>query len=189
MIKEEAMTRCGKVWRSAIVLAVLAMGACVTINIYFPAEKVESVAGEIVQDVRGLKPEEDATPPKKDKSSSLTRPFLLASLTATAWAEEVTTVSNPTIRALKEQMKARYPMLKPYLQSGTLKEGADGYLAPGNLDALNLKDKRNLTGLIDAENKDRKALYQEVAKALNIDPSQTSRVAGIFATEWQKSVP
>jgi len=39
--------------------------ACVTINIYFPAEKVESVAGEIVKDVRG--PSE--TPSKGDKTS------------------------------------------------------------------------------------------------------------------------
>jgi hypothetical protein len=28
-----------------------------------------------------------------------------------------------------------------------------------------------------------------VAKALNIDASQVDRVAGIFAKEWQKSVP
>ncbi|MBT3259524.1 MAG: hypothetical protein HN366_24170, partial [Deltaproteobacteria bacterium] len=30
--------------------------ACVTINIYFPAEQVESVAGEIVDEIRGQKP-------------------------------------------------------------------------------------------------------------------------------------
>ena len=27
--------------------------ACVTVNIYFPAEQVESIAGEIVNDIRG----------------------------------------------------------------------------------------------------------------------------------------
>jgi hypothetical protein len=41
---------------------------------------------------------------------------------------------------------------------------------------------------VDAENKDRRVLYQEVAKALKIDPAQTDRVATIFAKEWQKSL-
>jgi hypothetical protein len=189
--KEADMKRCALLKRSAAALGVLLVGACVTINIYFPAEKVESVAGEIVQDVRGLKPEpeKEAEPPKKEKTSFLERPFLSASLAGTAWAEEVTTVSNPTIRALKQQMKDRYPLLKPYFQKGAIAEGSDGFVAPARMDPLNLKEKRDLTGLIDAENKDRKALYLEVAKALNIDPNQTSRVAAIFAKEWQNSLP
>jgi hypothetical protein len=51
---------------------------------------------------------------------------------------------------------------------------------------LNLKDKRDLNSLVSAENSDRKRLYAEVAKALNIDTSQINRVAEIFAIEWQK---
>jgi uncharacterized protein YdbL (DUF1318 family) len=51
-----------------------------------------------------------------------------------------------------------------------------------------LKDKRDVKALADAENKDRRQLYQEVARALEIDKSNMSRVAEIFAVEWQKSV-
>ncbi len=182
------MNRPGKLWRVATVLGVLALGACVTINIYFPAEKVESVAGEIVQDVRGMMPDKGTDAPKKDKSSALERSYLTAALVAAAWAAEETTVSNPTIRALKQQMTARYPAIKPFFKSGVLQEGADGYVAFANAGGLGLKDKRDLTALVEAENKDRRALYQEVAKALNIDPSQTGRVAAIFASEWQKSI-
>ncbi len=54
---------------------------------------------------------------------------------------------------------------------------------------LNLKEKRDLKNLVEAENKDRKRLYAEVAKALDIDPSQTEKVAKIFADKWQESVP
>jgi uncharacterized protein len=183
------MKQHGKLIKTAVALAILSMGACVTINIYFPAEKVEAVAGEIVQEVRGLQPEKDTDAPPKNKSSSLQRPMLVASLVATAWAaEDVTTISNPTIRALKQQMKDRYPLLKPHFKSGVLQEGADGYVALANAGALNLKDKRDVTSLVDAENKDRRVLYQEVAKALKIDPAQTDRVATIFAKEWQKSL-
>jgi uncharacterized protein YdbL (DUF1318 family) len=157
--------------------------ACVTINIYFPAEKVESVAGEIVKDVRGSK----ETPSKGDKTSQW-RLRLLALLDSSAWAEEVTTVSNPTIRALKEKLKSNYQQMKPFYQKGVVKEGSDGYVSATNTGALNLKEKRDLNSLVDAENQYRRQLYEEVARALKIEPSQINRVAEIFGKEWQKSV-
>jgi uncharacterized protein YdbL (DUF1318 family) len=104
-------------------------------------------------------------------------------------AEEATTVSNPAIRALKESMKARFQTLKPFYAKKMISEGQDGYVALGNTAGLDLKGLRDLKGLIAAENRDRQALYQEVARALKIDPSQVGKVAEIFAKEWQKSVP
>jgi uncharacterized protein YdbL (DUF1318 family) len=173
------------VWM-AVAFVMITLFACVTINIYFPAEKVGSAAQDIVNDIRGEKS------PKKENQSKNHEKFLLnikfALSSASAWAEEVTTVSNPTIRALKEKMKARFRELKPYYQKGALKEGNNGYLSVANTAGLNLKEKRDLNGLVDAENSDRKTLYAEVAKALRIDPGQIDRIAGIFAKEWQKPV-
>jgi uncharacterized protein YdbL (DUF1318 family) len=157
--------------------------ACVTINIYFPAEKVESVADEIVKDVRGS----GETPSKGDKTS-LWRLRLLALLDSSAWAEDATSVSNPTIRALKEKLKSNYQQMKPFYQKGMVKEGSDGYVSATNTGGLNLKEKRDLNSLVDAENQYRRQLYGEVARALKIDPSQINKVAEIFAKEWQKSV-
>ena len=85
-------------------------------------------------------------------------------------------------------MKARFQTLTPYYQKGALKEGDDGYLTVTDAGGLNLKEKRDLNSLVDAENSDRKTLYAEVAKALNIEPSQIGRIAEIFAKEWQKPV-
>jgi uncharacterized protein len=178
---------------SAIVLCFLLVAACVTINIYFPAEKVESVAGEIVNDIRSLKPgEEGQLPPQKKDESFLHRTTRLAQLAlgpSIVIAEEATTVSNPAIRALKESMKARFQTLKPFYAKKMISEGQDGYVALGDTAGLDLKGLRDLKGLIAAENRDRQALYQEVARALKIDPSQVGKVAEIFAKEWQKSVP
>lgn len=178
---------------TAIVLCLLLLAACVTINIYFPAEKVESVAGEIVDDIRGLKPGEVGQPPVQKKDQSFlhraTRLAQLALGASVVVAEEVTTVSNPAIRALKESMKARYQVLKPFYEKKMVSEGKDGYVALGNTSGLDLKGLRDLKGLIAAENRDRQSLYQEVARALKIDPSQVNKVAEIFAKEWQKSVP
>jgi uncharacterized protein YdbL (DUF1318 family) len=86
-------------------------------------------------------------------------------------------------------MKSRYPQLKPWFASGVLKEGVDGYVVIAQTDSLSVRDKGTVRNLVGAENNDRKSLYLEVAKALNIDASQVDRVAGIFAKEWQKSVP
>ena len=160
--------------------------ACVTINIYFPAEKVESVAGEIVNEIRESSGGQEKSI-KNEKTS-----FLWGIITALscplARADEVTSVANPTIRALKQKMKDRYPKMKPYYKKGMLKEGDNGYVSMGSTKGLKLKEKRNLKGLIGAENKDRKQLYEEIAKALKIDPGQINKIAEIFAKEWQKSV-
>ncbi len=154
--------------------------ACVTINIYFPAEKVESVAGEIVNDIRSQE-----KPDKGDKTS-FWRQMLSSLQTQTAWAQEATTVSNPTIRALKERMKANYAQMKPFYAKGAVVENSSGYVSLGNTQTLDIKEKRDLNALVTAENSMRKQLYEEVAKALKIDLSQVSRVGEIFAKEWQK---
>lgn len=164
--------------------------ACVTINIYFPAEKVESVAGDIVNDIRGPGSGEQEKPQGNDKTSLLQK-TLLALSPSPAWAQEVTEVSNPTIRSLKERMRNRYNQMKPFYQRGMLKEGNNGYVSVANTSGLGLKEKRDLNAFVDAENKDRKTLYVEVAKALKVHPidsAQINRVAEIFAKEWQKSV-
>ena len=174
------------VW-AALFCVLLFTFACVTINIYFPAEKVESVAGEIVDEIRGRESSGDNETQKNDQSS-LFRRILLTLAPSTAWAEDVTTVSNPTIRALKTKMKARFVQMKSFYQKGMLSEGANGYVSLGNARGLGLKDKRDLKNLVDAENIDRQTLYAEVAKALKIDPGQVGKVAEIFAKEWQKSL-
>jgi uncharacterized protein YdbL (DUF1318 family) len=160
--------------------------ACVTVNIYFPAEQVETMAGEIVDEIRGQEGAEDQTFLINPEPSFVQRALLFLS-PSNAWAQDATTVSNATIRALKEKMKTRYSQLKPYYQNGMLQEGDDGYLSMVDVN-LGLKEKRDLKALVDAENSDREALYTEVAKALVIDSSQINKVAEIFAKEWKKPI-
>jgi hypothetical protein len=181
------MKKTSKQYRVILFISILFIFSCVTINIYFPAEKVESVAGEIVEDIRGPDSEKNEGSKNKEKSSLQRNNFWAVMLNA-AWAAEVTTVSNPTIRSLKQRMKERFARLKPYFKNGMLKEGSNGYVSLGDSGKLTLKERRNLKNLTDAENKDRKTLYREVAKALKIDPGQTDKIAAIFAKEWQKSL-
>jgi hypothetical protein len=86
-------------------------------------------------------------------------------------------------------MKNRYSSLNSFYQKGLLKENSDGFVSIQDESGLDLKQKRTLRSLIDAENGDRKTLYTEIAKALKIDPSQTAKIGEIFAKEWQKTAP
>jgi hypothetical protein len=171
---------------TAVSLLSVLIFACVTINIYFPAEKVESVAGEIVNEIRESGEGQEKS--KDTEKTSFFRQIMLAFSFPIAFADEVTSVANPTIRALKKKMKDRYPKMKPYYINGMIKEGNNGYVSLGNTKGLKLKEKRNLNSLIEAENKDREKLYEEIAKALKIEPSQINKIGEIFAKEWQKPV-
>lgn len=172
---------------STILCVMVFVFACVTVNIYFPAEQVETMAGEIVDEIRGQEGAEEQSFLMNPRPSFVQRALLLLS-PSNAWAQDATTVSNATIRGLKEKMKTRYAQLKPSYQKGMLQEGDDGYLSIAHADELGLKEKRDLKALVDAENKDRETLYAEVARALVIDSSQINKVAEIFAQEWQKPI-
>ncbi len=174
-----------KTLRTASLFFLCTLLACVTINIYFPAEKVETVAQDIVDDIRGREGTTD-TPSEIEEKESLLQLIRTCLSPGIAWAQDVTDVSNATIRALKERMKGRYQQMKPFYDKELIKEGDDGYVTTGDQGGLGLREKRDLNSLVDAENQDRKALYQEVAKALKIDPGQVDRIGKIFAKEWQK---
>ena len=173
------------VWMTLMFFSLMIF-ACVTINIYFPAEQVESVAGEIVDEIRGQQPSGEKS--FDNEKSNLFNKTFFAFFAPVAVATEPLTVSNPGIRMLKQQMKARYAQMKPFYQKGVLREDNNGYVSLASTAGLGLKEKRNLTSLVAAENNDRRKLYGEIAKAMKIDSSQVDRIGEIFAKEWQKPV-
>jgi uncharacterized protein YdbL (DUF1318 family) len=161
--------------------------ACVTVNIYFPAKEVEQKAQEIVDEIRKKEPTPPSPAPPSPRSSL--RDFLAGFRCAgVAFAQKEAEVSSPAIRGLKAQMKDRYPRLLPFFQKGSLGEGNKGYLELKDTGGMTLQEKREVQNLMEAENADRRTLYQEVAKSLNISPDQLLRVQRIFAEKWQQSL-
>ncbi len=179
--------------RYAPLAALAVIAGCVTVNIYFPAAKVEKTAEEIVGDVYKEKTEPPAPAPEdKGKPQSLndgTVRFALALLErlgpAPAFAEEATTVSNAAIRALKEQIARRHQELRPYYEGGQVGIDKDGFLAVRGTVGLPLPQVANLKRLVDADNAARRQLYDEVARALNLQPGQVAEVRKIFAKQWR----
>ncbi len=174
------------------VLAVLAvLTACVTVNIYFPAAKVEKTAEKIVDEVYQEKKE---SPPQeqKEKPRSMNDGGMFGVITrlarlgaAPAHAEDATTVSNAGIRALKEQIGQRHKELLPYYQQGQAGITKDGFLEVRGTSGLGLPQVAALKRLVDADNAARRQLYEEVGKALNLQPEQVSQVRQIFAKQWR----
>ncbi len=160
--------------------------ACVTINIYFPAAKVQKTAEEIVRDVRGQDAEDLQKTPDAEQDPG---PVSMFSFTSEAWAGGELTVSNATIRTLKSSIKQNYPLLRRWLIEGVLAENFEGYVVVKDESGLNLKERVGMKRTMNEENSNRKALYEAVAHALNIPSSQIKKVGRIFAQQWQRAVP
>jgi uncharacterized protein YdbL (DUF1318 family) len=170
-------------------LFLLFLFSCLTINIYFPEAEVQKAAEEIVDEIR--KEAEDKK--KKDKDSqmveteqAMNRGGGSFSLVSSLYAQEATEVTTPKVRALQQSMKDRFPKLKPFFEKGNVGEGNDGFVKIRDESGLNLKDKAMLRNMQKDENNDRKNMYAEVARAMEIDASQISRIQKIFAALWIK---
>jgi uncharacterized protein len=160
--------------------------ACVTVNIYFPAAAVERAADQIVKETWGG-PAKPATPVLQPQSRSLFSPnrFLALSFVSEAFAQDADiNVTNPAIRALKDSIRKRSDAIKPYMDRGNIGIAQDGLLAIRSADGLNLKERAEANQLIDAENKDREALYAEIAKANGIPKENIPKIKSIFAKSW-----
>lgn len=178
--------------RFLLFAAVFIVTSCVTINIYFPAAAVEKAADRIVDEVWGdesMKPEnEEGTSQDGQPQGALEAAVQFAldviGLGEAEAAEADIDITTPAIRALRKSMQDRADSIKPYLDSSNVGLTNDGFLTIITGEGLNLKQKAQLTRLVDAENKDRNDLYVEITKANNFTPDRVKDVKKIFADSW-----
>mgnify|MGYP000689982911 CR=1 FL=1 len=169
----------------------LMLVSCVTINIYFPAAAAEKAADRIIEDVWG--PETQPKAPaesEQQNSSSLTNGQAGLALSILNWlipqaqaAEVDININSPAINALKAQMKSRHNELEAFYNSGAVGLTGDGLITVRDAKAVALKDRNSLNGLVADENKDRKALYAEIARA-NGHPEWQDDIQQTFAKRW-----
>jgi len=164
-------------------LAPLALiAACVTVNVYFPAAKVEEAAQQIVEEVyqeKGVKPQTRLGP------APATGGWMAWLGPRAAYAEEAATVSNAAIRAVKDQIAQRHTQLAPHYAKGQVGIDRDGFLQVRDTGGLGLSEVAAVKRLVEADNAARSQLYAEVARALDLKPQQVSQVQEVFAREWR----
>lgn len=152
---------------------VCALVGCVSITINFPAAEVEAAAKKIERDVRSA----PKTPGSEFRGQ---RTPIFGS--GSAFASDINLkVDSPTIRALTAARKARYPQLKPHLDSGAIGEGRSALLVVRSVEGLDARARVALNQLVSAENKDRNDLFREIIRLNNLAETDLAKVQSAFA--------
>jgi uncharacterized protein YdbL (DUF1318 family) len=175
-------------------LLLLVATACVTINVYFPAEAAERAADRIIRDVYGEDTDTKAEPAGPQSWNhyppAVASPGLawLDWLITPAHAEADISVNTPAIRKLEASMEARHRKLSPYYASGAVGMTGDGQISIHNQKQIPLQERNSVKTLVSQENRDRSALYAEIARA-NGHPEWESDIRQTFARRWVGNAP
>ncbi len=167
----------------------VALSACVTINVYFPAAAAEKAADKIIEDVWGA-----TGKGKSDKSSSTEgergAQILLAAagsvlnlIIPTANAQADLNIATPAVRQLTQSMEARHASLKKLYDAGSVGQTRDGLIEIRDQNLIPLAERNAARKLVADENADRASLYREIATA-NGHPEWETDIRTTFAQRW-----
>lgn len=166
-------------------MVTILVSACVTVNIYFPAAAVERAADRIVKETWGGpgEPAQKGRPQSRLPATADSKISL--GFISQAFAQDADiNVSNPAIRALKDSIRNRSDSVKPFMDRGNVGINQDGLLTVRATNGLSLKERAEIQQLVEAENRDREALYLEIAKANNFPKESVPKIKRIFAKSW-----
>ena len=162
---------------------VAAVTACVTINVYFPAAAAEKAAAEFVDEVIGRAADEAGA--KDDAPDTPRRGDLgmLFSPIGVAQAQADLEIESPQVRAIQARMAARFRTLAPHFASGALGFTRDGRVEVRDAAAVPLADRTEVRQQVAEDNRDRDAVYREIAVA-NGHPEWEAQIRETFAAQW-----
>lgn len=175
-----------------MLLGVLALAAsCVTINVYFPSAAAERAAEKFVGEVLGEDREEGSLHLQADPERSI---FLYAVnkvldfVVADAYAQQPDfKINTPQVNAIKSRMAQRQRQyLNGWFDAGAVGFTNDGLVSIRDRSAVALSDRRQLESVVADENRDRNAVYREIAVA-NGQPDWQRDVQQTWAKEWVRN--
>jgi len=96
-------------------------------------------------------------------------------------------IKTPAIQAIQSRMESRFNgSLRAGFDSGALGFTSDGLITVRDASKVELKDRVALNSAVADDNRDRKAVYREVAVA-NGHPEWEEQIRGVFAKQWISS--
>lgn len=173
-------------------IAMLALTACVTINVYFPAaeareaakEFVDKVIGEDAQPSAPLPPDEE---PAGDGGGMVLHfdPLSLLGIgTAHAQGTPDISLKTPAIQAIQARMAGRFDSaLRKHFDSGALGFTGNGEVTVRDASKIALSDRVSVNKAVADQNRDARAVYREIAVA-NKHPEWESQIREVFAKQW-----
>ncbi|WP_461056960.1 YdbL family probable chaperone protein [Silanimonas algicola] len=193
---------------SVLLLPVVLLASCVTINVYFPAAEAQKAAEEFVEDVIGgasaasggstsvehgeagrfvaATVEGRGVVPVRVFSHTEARFDPLGFLIASAHAQENVDIRirTPAIQAIQARMAERFQgRLAPLFDAGAMGFGNDGLVVLRDPSKVPLAQRTAANQAVAEENRDRNAVYREIAVA-NGHPEWETQIRQTFAKEW-----
>ena len=174
------------VFWSALAAALVLPAACVTINVYFPEAAAEQAAQKFVGKVIGDVPVE-TPPPAENEPPVGQQPgaMLLDFFIPSAYAQQANiNIQTPQIQAIQSRMQQRFAAtLSRYCASGAVGFTSDGMMAVRDAASIPLPERAAVNTAIADENRDRQAVYREIALA-NGHAEWESQIRAAFAKQW-----
>lgn len=160
-------------------------GGCVvrtehTINAHITLDirHIEQQADDLLDFIEG---DSDTLPPVGEQKSMLQNVVDFLRPVQVAYAAELKNSSSAVTQELAKSMRARNAQVEQYRSQGCFGENNRGYLELRECDALTDANARNeAQKLMADENKDRKALYAEIARLNQEDGVSVGTVESIF---------
>ncbi len=168
----------------SLISGLIALAACVTINVYFPAAAAEKAADRIIDDVWGTKKDAvPATPQSRLDQSTIALALLNLVISPAEAQQPNLDLSSPEIQRITATMEARHSQLQPWFDSGAVGLAANGDVALRDAASVPLASRNAVSGLVKEENADRGALYRQIAIA-NGQPQWEAQIRSVFAQRW-----
>ena len=168
----------------------VALVGCVTINVYFPEAAAQKAADQFIGTVLDSTAPAPAStsqpPPAPAKNDHQPAAMLLDLLIPAAYAADTPNIliQTPTTEAIHDRMRQRFrETLAPLFNSGAVGFTKDGLVAVRDAAKLPLDQRAAASAAVADENRDRNALYREVANANN-HPEWEAQIRATFAKGW-----
>jgi uncharacterized protein YdbL (DUF1318 family) len=181
-----------KIVYGLLATVMVALVGCVTINVYFPEAAAQKAAdqfiGTVLDSAGKPVPKSDTPPPPAKPGPSA---MLLDLLVPTAYAGDAPNIriQNATTEAIRQRMQSRFQGgLGDLFKSGAVGFTHDGMVAVHDASAVPLSQRAQVNATVAEENRDRAALYREVASA-NGHPEWEAQIRATFAKGWIERAP
>lgn len=171
----------------------VALVGCVTINVYFPEAAAQKAANQFIGTVlENAKPAPKTdTPPPPPAKPAQPSAMLLNLLVPVAYAGDAPNIriQNATTESIRQRMQSRFNGgLGDLFKSGAVGFTHDGMVAVRDASAVPLSQRAQVNATVAEENRDRAALYREVASA-NGHPEWEPQIRTTFAKGWIERAP
>lgn len=170
-------------------LAVTLVG-CVTINVYFPEAAAQKAADRFIGTVidPAAAPAQTSKPADAQPAAPTQQPsaMVLDLLVPAAYASDMPDirVQTPATEAIRGRMQARFhSTLHALFDAGAIGFTRDGLVAVRDAAKIPLSQRAQANTAVAEENRDRNALYREIARA-NGHPEWEAQIRQTFAKGW-----